>query len=131
MPESLPATSDQRQPAKRTVRKKLTSDHRDVLRLLAYLMLRQGQARDAVMVLRGMLVLDPTDRHAQRSLIYAYLLLDEPERALEIAASYVPQPQEPYAATIHLLRARALWRLQRHQEAREALDHFVELRGLD
>ena len=68
---------------------------------------------------------------AHRSLIYGHLAAGEPERALELAGSYVPQSHEPLAATIHLLRAQALWRLGRAAESREALRRFIELREVD
>jgi tetratricopeptide (TPR) repeat protein len=109
-------------------RLELQPAHRDALRLLGYLLLRQGHVPDAIAVFRGLLALDPDDRHAHRSLIYAYLAADEAERALEVASSYTPRPHEPLAATVHLLRAQALWRLDRPKEARMAFQRFLELR---
>jgi tetratricopeptide (TPR) repeat protein len=109
----------------------LGRDHRDALRLLGYVLLRQGQAIDAVAVFKGLLRLDPGDRQAHRALISAHLAADDPEHALEQASSYVVRPNEPRAAALHLLRAQALWRLGQRQEARESLDRFIELRGVD
>lgn len=106
----------------------LGRDHRDALRLLGYVLLRQGQATDAVTVFHGMVRLDPGDRQAHRALISAYLAAGDPEHALEVASSYVVRPNEPRAAALHLLRAQALWRLGQPVEAREALDRFIELR---
>lgn len=127
MPERLPSVvADQADRA--GAPRELSAEHRDALRLLGYLLLRQNHAADAVAVFRGLLATAPDDRHAHRALIYAYLAADEAERALELAGSYVPRQHEPLAATIHLLRAQALWRLDRPDEAREALQRFVELR---
>lgn len=125
MPEQLPSV-----PGEVARRLELSAGHRDVLRLLGYFLLRQDRAADAVAVFRGLLATDPEDRHAQRALIYAYLAAGEPERALEQAGSYNPRPHEPRAATIHLMRAQALWRLGRPEEAREALQRFIELREI-
>jgi tetratricopeptide (TPR) repeat protein len=129
MPERLPTVPGRR--ADRVARPlELSAEHRDALRLLGYLLLRQNHAEDAVAVFRGLLATGPDDRHAHRALIYSYLAVDDAERALELAASYLPRPHEPRAATIHLLRAQALWRLGRPEEARDALQRFVELRGV-
>ena len=106
----------------------LGRDHCDALRLLGYVLLRQGLANDAVTVFHGLLGLDPSDRQAHRALISAHLAANDPEHALEIASSYVVRPNEPRAAALHLLRAQALWRLGQAAEAREALDRFIELR---
>lgn len=106
----------------------LGRDHRDALRLLGYVLLRQGLAADAVAVFRGLLRIDPQDRQAHRALISAYLAAGDPEHALELASSYVVRPNEPRAAALHLLRAQAYWRMGQRDNAREALDHFVELR---
>jgi tetratricopeptide (TPR) repeat protein len=113
MPERLPTIPGRR--ADRVARPlELSAEHRDALRLLGYLLLRQNHAEDAVAVFRGLLATGPDDRHAHRALIYSYLAVDDAERA----------------ATIHLLRAQALWRLGRPEEARDALQRFVELRGV-
>ena len=106
----------------------LSSEHRDALRLFGYLLLRQQCYPDAVAVFRGLLATDPSDRHARRSLIYAYLASNEAEHALELAGTYAPQAGDPATATIHLLRAQALWRLGRPQEARQHLERFIEMR---
>lgn len=106
----------------------LGRDHCDALRLLGYVLLRQGLAKDAVTVFQGLLRLDPADRQAHRALISAYLAAQDPEHALEVASSYVLRPNEPKAAALHLLRAQALWRMGQAVEAREALDRFIELR---
>jgi predicted Zn-dependent protease len=127
MPERLPSVPGER--SDRAARRlELSTEHRDVLRLLGYFLLRQDRAADAVAVFRGLLATDREDRHAQRTLIYAYLAAGEPERALEIAASYAPRQHEPGAATIHLMRAQALWRLGRPDAARESLQRFIDLR---
>jgi tetratricopeptide (TPR) repeat protein len=125
MPETLPSVPGDRAVARRA---ELGAEHRDVLRLLGYFMLRQQRAADAVAVFRGLLATDRADRHAHRALIYAHLAADQPERALELAETYVPRAREPLAATIHLLRAQALWRLDRPDEARAELQRFIELR---
>lgn len=122
MPDGLPTVAG---------RLGLGDEHRDALRLLGYILLRQKRPRDAIAVFRGLLAIDPGDRHAHRSLIYGYLAAGEPEHALEVAASYTPRPRERLAATIHLLRAQALWRLGRADEAREALHRFNDLREVD
>lgn len=127
MPDRLPTVADRR----RTARIDLEREHCDAIRLLGYILLRQNHMRDAIAVFRGLLAINPEDRHAQRSLIYGYLAAGEPERALEIAGSYVPRPRERLGATIHLLRAQALWRLGRADEARAALSRFSELREVD
>ena len=106
-------------------------DHGDAVRLLGYVLLRQGLAKDAVTVFQGLLRLDPADRQAHRALISAFLAANDPEHALEMASSYVIRPGEPRAAALHLLRAQALWRLGQVAEAREALDRFIELREVD
>lgn len=126
MPGALPTISGRG--AERAGELELQTEHRDALRLLGYYLLRQNRAADAVAVFRGLHATDRGDHHAHRSLIYAHLANDEAERALDVAGSYVPQPDEPLAAAIHLLRAQALWRLGRPQEAREDLDRFIKLR---
>ena len=126
MPETLPTVPGGGGRLAR--RLELGAEHRDVLRLLGYFLLRQQRAADAVAVFRGLLATDPGDRHAHRALVYAHLVAGEAERALELASSYVPRPHEPLAATIHLLRAQALWRLGRPAQAREALQRFIDLR---
>ena len=100
----------------------------DVLRVLGYFYLRQGHPEKALVIFRALLALDPRDDHARRSLAFTHLAIGEFETALDLAESYVPEASEPFAAAVHVIRARALWHLGRQDEARQELRQFVELR---
>ncbi|MEO1017598.1 MAG: tetratricopeptide repeat protein [Pseudomonadota bacterium] len=124
----MPEVGQQNVPMKTTPDRQIRDQHKDALRLLGYFLLRQARHKEAIEVYRGLLSLNPSDRQARRALIAAFLGEGRNAEALEYAEGYTVETGEPHVATIHLMRAQALWRLGRADEARSAVDMFLKLR---
>ena len=102
----------------------------DYLSLLGYLLLRHGKTSRAISILEALLALQPGNLWARRTLAYAFLEDGRHEQCLQeldlVAASGTTE------ASDQLLRSRALWALNRQQEAREIIRTMNgNLRNLD
>ncbi len=109
----------------------LDENHRSALHLLAYFLYRQSHYSEACKVAAGLVSLLPNDLRAKRILIAALIGAERYDDALRLADTYRAEPNEKSASTIHLLRAQALWRSGRGEEAREAADLFLKLRQVN
>ena len=90
----------------------------EYLALQSWLHLRHGRTDEAILLLEGLSVLTPGDSWVNRTLSYAYLksgqyqaCLDQLQRCLQTQNS----------RTSKLIKARALWGLGLHEEARQLL----------
>lgn len=108
----------------------LSPGQQRALQVLGHLFLRMGQFRRARKLALALLAQDPGDAWARRCLAVAWLELGEPERALEqLDALLSGGPLASRDAVLHLLRARALWRAGRTDEARNALNAYLSAGG--
>ncbi len=122
---------------------KLERQHRESLLILGYMYLRMGELEragrlfSALIALAGtraertgLPALDSLDRLAHASMAAVDLERDNPGAALDhlhkAMDGLILSSRE---AALHLLRARALWRQDRRDEARQAVDVFVSLGG--
>lgn len=87
----------------------------DYLSLLGYVLLRSGKHARAVVILEALLALEPQNHWARRTLAYGYLACGEYERSLAELDLLAASSQEHEL----LIRVRALWGLERFDEARD------------
>jgi DNA-binding SARP family transcriptional activator len=113
----------------------LDQEHITSLRVLGFLYLRLGFADRAARLFLALLALHPTDAEAGLSLAAALLEHGKAEAALDILTR-LEEPSSPatdsgYSANpvFLLLKARALWRLQRNEEAFLVMDHYLAAAG--
>lgn len=107
----------------------LSHAHIEALQVLADVYLEQDRAKDAVMLLRALVHVAPSDIGVWRALSYASLSAGAADAAL-IAADALLRLETPSAdnAPILLLRAQALRVLGRAGEAQESLNRYLQLR---
>jgi Flp pilus assembly protein TadD len=98
-----------------------------LIRLLAYMSLRFGAFAKSEALYAALLALAPHDGDAAKGLAWARLEAGRPQAALD-ALDQVAGPGEP-GAVVQLLRARALARLGRTDDAGVAMRAFIALRG--
>jgi predicted Zn-dependent protease len=102
----------------------LSGDEQLSLRILGFLYLRLGFFDRAARLFRALLALCPEDAAVARSLAAAQLEAGNPESALELLEK-PPLAGLSGEALLLLLKARALWRLERSAEARAAMDDYL------
>lgn len=108
----------------------ITTGQQRALQVLGHLFLRMGQFRRARKLALALLALAPDDRWARRCLAVAWLELGDADRALEqLDILLTGAPPASRDAVLHLLRARALWRAGRTDEARNALNAYLAAGG--
>ncbi|MDR0379734.1 MAG: hypothetical protein LBI62_07325 [Candidatus Accumulibacter sp.] len=107
----------------------LDREHVVSLKVLGFLYLRLGFADRAARLFRALLALSPEDAEATLSLAAALLENGSAEAALNLL-------EAPHLATTHsadpvflLLKARALWRLQKNEEAFLVMDRYLAVAG--
>jgi thioredoxin-like negative regulator of GroEL len=102
------------------------------LRVLGFLYLRLGFSDRAARLFRALFSFMPDDAEIARSLAAALLENGEAEETLKLLEA------PPLRATVHspaddpillLLKARALWRLQRNEEAFLVMDTYLAAAG--
>jgi type III secretion protein Y len=102
----------------------------DLLHSLAYLHLRHGQNRRALITIQLAVKLAPEDPDIQRTLAYALLVNDAAADALEVLDRQAKMPESPESeAMLQLLRSRALLRAGRVEEARLCFHRYLEARS--
>jgi Flp pilus assembly protein TadD len=107
----------------------LRADQREFLSVLGHFYLQHGQVGKALTLLRASVVLAPDDLALLRMLSWAYLRAGDAGRALDTAGRYgAAGGDESDPSPIHLIRARALWQLGRHDEARRLFERFTGAR---
>ncbi|MDB5798400.1 MAG: hypothetical protein JWP36_2302 [Paucimonas sp.] len=106
--------------------RRLPTEQRDLLRMLGYAYLQNGQPERALPLFRLLHLLDPQDRHAAESLACTWLRLREAAEALPILDQLVRE-ERPTALT-WLLRGQALTLLGRMPEAARSMRLFVTMR---
>ena len=104
--------------------------HHDAMLLLADVYLEQAQNDKARVLLDGLAVLWPGDADVLKALAYACLHCGRAHEALAAADAFIQLgPLTPANAPILLIRSRALWGLERVDEARAGVQHFFDLQG--
>lgn len=102
----------------------LERDQFDTLRVLGFLYLRLGLASKAARLFQALAVLAPQDPQAALSLAAATLEDGRPEEALALLER-APLAGAAARAPARLLKARALWRLGRHEETYKIMDQHL------
>lgn len=110
----------------------LDPQQRRTLHVLGYLCLRMGQMDRAARVFAVLAALpaDVPDRQAYSGL--AAVALDKGDAATALKHLYTAMEGEPLSSrrsALHLLRAQALWREDRKDEAKSAVDEYLYLAG--
>jgi len=106
----------------------LDADQRTSLRVLGFLYLRLGYCERAARLFRALTALDPGDVDAAKSLAAAQIESGKAEAALELLAAS-PLREAADDDVLMLLKARALWRLERNAEARAAMNAWLAARA--
>jgi tetratricopeptide (TPR) repeat protein len=94
----------------------LSLDHKDALSVLGYVFFQHHQSDKALILFKALNVLFPQDTHIRLSLAYAYLINGGYARALELAEHSDTESKTVPGA---LIKIRALWALNRKDEARQ------------
>lgn len=117
--------------------------HRESLLVLGYMYLRMGELERAGRLFSALVALagsrsenegapapDALDRLAYASLAAVELEHGDPGSALDhLRTAMDGRVLSSREAALHLLRARALWRQDRRDEARQAVEAFIALGG--
>jgi len=104
----------------------LSTEQRDLLKLLAHTYLQYGRAEKAAVLLHAMHALDPLDSHVTRSLAYACVRCGRPHEAMLLLDRLLESGDG--APEIHLLRSQAYSEMGRVADAARAMRHFVGAR---
>ena len=104
----------------------LSREYRDMLRLLGYIYLQNGRAREAAILLSAICAVDPNDRAASESLACAYLRSGDPASALQVLEGF-PERFE-MTALGHLLRSQALGATGHKAESARSMRRFIMAR---
>jgi predicted Zn-dependent protease len=105
----------------------LSTEQRDLLKLLAHTYLRYGRAEKAAILLHAMHAVDPVDSHVVKSLAYAYVRSGRPHEAMLLLDRLLEGGDG--APEIHLLRSQAYSQMGRVADAARAMRHFVGARA--
>lgn len=92
---------------------------RDFLVVVGYVCVQHGRAEQAADVLEAVLVARPHDRDAIRLLAYAYLEMTRFQECLDLTDYLLGGHGQEEPAFVWLIRARALYGLGHHEQARE------------
>ncbi|MDR2450585.1 MAG: hypothetical protein LBE85_02185 [Candidatus Accumulibacter sp.] len=112
----------------------LDREHLISLRVLGFLYLRLGFADRAARLFQALLALLPEDGEATLSLVAALLENDNAEAALNLLEAPLSAAESANSTGSAdpvrlLLKARALWRLQRNEEAFLVMDRYLAAAG--
>lgn len=100
------------------------------LQAYGYLLLRMGLYERAQRLFHALSAIDPEDRWALRNLAYTSLVTGNAQAALDYLRRAIGQgPLPSDDAVLHLLKAQALWRLERKDEAQNSVDTYLAMTG--
>ena len=113
----------------------LTQEQRTTLSVLGYLYYRMGRHASARRIYASLLAawpkeVAPDPLYFQASMALASIAVEDSRG--EVALRYlqsIPEPETAGEAPVLLLRAQALWLLERHDEARNAIQKYMFLLG--
>ena len=103
----------------------MDSDRRDLLLSLAYFYICCGRDWRALPLLLLVIAQSPDDCECLRMLAHVYIMVDRGELAL-VVLDRMRQLSPTIIAGDALLRARALQRLGRNEEARHVFDQYIQ-----
>ena len=104
----------------------MRTEHKDILRVLGHFFLEHGQAGKALVLLEALQAVFPADSGIAGSLSYAYLQTGRYQDALDASGRATA---EQAGVVGHLLRGKALWGLDRADEARACLARYLASRS--
>lgn len=108
----------------------LTDEQRRALLVLGYLFLRMGHFERAKKLYAALLALNPDDNWAHRSMAAALVALGDGSGALtHIDKALGTAPLSSRDNALYLLKARALWRTGRSDEAKNAVNAWIAAGG--
>jgi tetratricopeptide (TPR) repeat protein len=88
-----------------------------------YELYREGRYREAGVIFEGLVGLRPGDAYCRESLAVLYLLLEDPQAAIEQLNELLAR--DPNHAGARARRCEAWWRLGRAAQARSDFDRFA------
>lgn len=106
----------------------MNDQEKNLLNLLGYMFLQSAHPDKAAVVLAALDALAPNQPKVLRALALAQLRSEKPERALGVLDRLAMGGSVD--AAFHLLRARSLSALARHDEAAAAMQNYVHLRSV-
>ncbi len=99
----------------------MDTEELDTLDFLAYLFLRNGKWDKALPLYEALVAVDGNNVRRKLALAYVMLRAGREKDAQTLLDWCLTQSDEAPSPSLVLLRARALWQLGRHEEAREFL----------
>ncbi len=101
----------------------LSDEEQEYLKVVAFTLLRYGKWEKARLLYEALAELRPQDMDVSKGLAVSSFQSGKHSQALAGADRWLHQPpfDEREARAVRLFRARILWALGRHQEARESL----------
>jgi len=106
-----------------------TSDDTRILQILASVLANQNREEAAVALLEYALGKEPDNSEVKQALSGAYLLIGHFAESLDMAdKSLAAGATGGIRLNLLLVRSQALWGLERHKEAREAMSHYLSER---
>lgn len=111
-----------------TTPKTLSLEHKDALLVLGYVFFQHHQRDRALVLFEALNVLFPKDTHISLSLAYAYLLNGHYARALKLAELCdrdIKTTIDGKTSPGMFIKIRALWALDRQEEARQQFQIYI------
>lgn len=116
-------------PVSRPVATQLSDEEVKVLQVLAHLYATQNRLDEAVTLLETAERHSPGNTEVMRALAAIHMLMKRHDAALELAeATLALEPPHDDRVALMLMRAQALWALDRPLEARRAMAAYIEER---
>jgi uncharacterized protein HemY len=104
----------------------INKQQKEFLLVLGHLYTQHTKYTDAKIVFEALLLFFPKDYHIMRSLAYAYLNDGDYEHALEMnERSKHPMMTKEDNAFFFLIQSKALWRIGKTHEAKQAFNQFL------
>jgi len=106
-------------------------DDTRILQILASVLANQNREETAVALLEYALGKEPENNEVKQALSGAYLLIGHYAEALDMAdQALAGGARHVVREKLLLVRSQALWGLERREEARKAMDHYLSERHI-
>lgn len=116
--------------SRRPIKVRWTPEDSKVLHLLASVMSGQGRDEKAAVLLECVKQNDPNYNEAPRALSGVYLRLERYEEAIKMADDALSDAEldQQFRVALLFIRSHALWALGRSDDARAAMNDYIEAR---